>query len=541
MEFTYLKYLLTLLFISSFYNFIFGKKSNILTCGLVAYCGNKPVNFEWIKILMLYNMSRGTHASGFCINNEVIKNTVPASKLIATYAEDFKYTQNTQFTVIAHDRQASQGSKENKNLAHPFLFEREGKAKGFIIGMHNGTITNSADICEKYKITHDYTHSDSYFLYKIMAKQPVEATFDPIKDIAGTATLIFFNPIVPNQLFVLRDKDRELFYWKPDEDSIYISSIEESLYAIGAPEKSVVEFDENKMFTINKGQISKEEPLIKKPYYKPYIHNHKKDTYGYSSVQSGGVHKTENDFFRNNKKRTTKSFTGVIYEGIPKAPAQLNNKEHFLKWYNGHYYLGDTLAHGSFLVNDHTGYTLEIFNNSNTYEGYTKYYFIFGNMMFSQVSFSDIKTKINPKKDLTLQEEYKEFLKIDFPRVPYPADREKFWKLVAIGGALRALHLMESPKLDAFVTTYPVGGDNAVDKVRYEDGRVWINEHQYFDGVPESAWQFYIGGYQPAQKWLKDRKGRTLGYEDILHYQRIVVALLETARLMKEVDEVGVV
>lgn len=66
----------------------------------------------------------------------------------------------------------------------------------------------------------------------------------------------------------------------------------------------------------------------------------------------------------------------------------------------------------------------------------------------------------------------------------------------------------------------------------------YLDTLHYFDGVPETAWNFYIGGYQPAQKWLKDRKDRALGYEDILHYQRIVVALTETERIMAEIDVV---
>ncbi|HUH27497.1 type ISP restriction/modification enzyme, partial [Gelidibacter sp.] len=69
-------------------------------------------------------------------------------------------------------------------------------------------------------------------------------------------------------------------------------------------------------------------------------------------------------------------------------------------------------------------------------------------------------------------------------------------------------------------------------------GKVYINDHQYFDKVPLVAWEFYIGGYQPAQKWLKDRKGRKLEFDDILHYQKIIVALTETDRLMREIDEI---
>jgi predicted helicase len=138
------------------------------------------------------------------------------------------------------------------------------------------------------------------------------------------------------------------------------------------------------------------------------------------------------------------------------------------------------------------------------------------------------------------REKYKEFLKIDFPRVPYPADAEAFWKLVSLGGELRQIHLLESPKVEQYITRYPVGGDKMVGKIRFEaegeKGKVYINETQYFDGVPEVAWNFYIGGYQPAQKWLKDRKERTLDFEDILHYQKIIVALTETERIMREVD-----
>src|SRR5690606_16834910 len=135
------------------------------------------------------------------------------------------------------------------------------------------------------------------------------------------------------------------------------------------------------------------------------------------------------------------------------------------------------------------------------------------------------------------REKYKEFLKIDFPRVPYPTDKDTFWKLVALGGEIRSLHLLESPKVEQYITQYPIDGDNVVGKPKYIHGKVYINEIQYFDNVPLTAWNFYIGGYQPAQKWLKDRQGRTLDFEDILHYQKIIVSLTETDRLMKEVDK----
>jgi predicted helicase len=138
------------------------------------------------------------------------------------------------------------------------------------------------------------------------------------------------------------------------------------------------------------------------------------------------------------------------------------------------------------------------------------------------------------------REKYKEFLKIDFPRVPYPKDLAAFWKLIALGGELRQIHLLESPVVEKFITQYPVDGNNKVEKIKYEDKKVFINETQYFDHVPAMAWEFYIGGYQPAQKWLKDRKGRELTFDDILHYQKVVVALSETDRIMKEIDKIKI-
>lgn len=135
------------------------------------------------------------------------------------------------------------------------------------------------------------------------------------------------------------------------------------------------------------------------------------------------------------------------------------------------------------------------------------------------------------------RERYKEFLKIDFPRIPYPTSRDNFRDLVELGEELRQLHLMEDLPIRTGVS-FPVSGTLQVDCYRWADNRVYINGEQYFDGVPESAWNFYIGGYQPAQKWLKDRKGMTLSFEDVKHYQRIIYVLKQTEQIMREIDEI---
>lgn len=149
------------------------------------------------------------------------------------------------------------------------------------------------------------------------------------------------------------------------------------------------------------------------------------------------------------------------------------------------------------------------------------------------------------------RKKFSEFLKKDYPKIPYPKNKETFWNLVKLGKEIREIHLLESPKVENYITSYPINGDNKVTRkltktnIGYEQidetkGRVWINNEQYFDNIPLTAWEFYIGGYQPAQKWLKDRKERTLEFDDILHYQKIIVALCETDRIMKEIDKIEI-
>ena len=145
------------------------------------------------------------------------------------------------------------------------------------------------------------------------------------------------------------------------------------------------------------------------------------------------------------------------------------------------------------------------------------------------------------------REKYKEYLKIDFPRVPYPKNQSIFQELVKLGSQLREIHLLESSILDNHITSYPKNGSNIITtKIAKKDwelfdkenqiGRIWINDKQYFDKIPLNAWEFYIGGNQPAQKWLKDRKERELKIDDILLYQKIIVSLVETQKLIKKID-----
>ena len=126
----------------------------------------------------------------------------------------------------------------------------------------------------------------------------------------------------------------------------------------------------------------------------------------------------------------------------------------------------------------------------------------------------------------------------DFPRIPYPKDAAQFEAAAEIGRGLIETHLMRdaAPGLAETRARFPRQGGNLVEEVRFDAGRVFINAEQYFDNVPRTAWEMPIGGYQPAQKWLKDRRGRTLSPADILHYERILRALDLTAEIMAEID-----
>lgn len=131
-------------------------------------------------------------------------------------------------------------------------------------------------------------------------------------------------------------------------------------------------------------------------------------------------------------------------------------------------------------------------------------------------------------------------LKRDFPRLPLTEDRELFRSLARLGGELTALHLLESPRLAQPLTDYIGSCNPQVEKVSWTRDTVWLDKRQTtgFRGVREEVWNFHIGGYKVCEKWLKDRKGRMLTKEDIAHYHKIVVALSETIRLMKEIDAV---
>jgi predicted helicase len=139
------------------------------------------------------------------------------------------------------------------------------------------------------------------------------------------------------------------------------------------------------------------------------------------------------------------------------------------------------------------------------------------------------------------RERYAEFLKTDFPHLPLTSKADLFRDLCRLGERIVRLHLME--QYGKAMPKYPVSGSNVIERVAYaisnekhKSGQIWINNEQYFEGITVDVWKFYVGGYQVCQKWLKDRKGRALSFDDIRHYQRTVAALAETIAIMEQID-----
>jgi predicted helicase len=133
---------------------------------------------------------------------------------------------------------------------------------------------------------------------------------------------------------------------------------------------------------------------------------------------------------------------------------------------------------------------------------------------------------------------YAEFLRIDFPRVPFTKDYKLFRKMREYGGRLVDLHLLKSSELDLPIARFQEKGNNRVEKPKYDEKAemVYINKEQYFEGISQEIWSYQIGGYQVCDKWLKDRKERVLAFEDIQNYCKIVTAIQKTIEIQKGID-----
>lgn len=279
MEPLLIKISLLILFYNVFSPFLFkllGLKVDLrrMNCGLVGYCGAVPANPFIIKMLLMYNEKRGEDATGWAVNNEITKDTKKVSEFLQKNKLETNET-DENYTIIAHARQGSSGSKINKKLAHPFGMYKNGveKEKYDIILAMNGTLQNDDLIAEKYGIKMvRWENSDTEVVAIAMANLGEKDYKNVLKEYEGTMNLLFFTPKIPNTLMVYKDPGRTLFAWQKEKDQMYISSMEEALLSIGAEKEKITVFEDRFLYHIKKGKVTKREkiesdPLKKKPIY----------------------------------------------------------------------------------------------------------------------------------------------------------------------------------------------------------------------------------------------------------------------------------
>lgn len=242
-------------------------KTNSLFCGIVGYSGSVPAKPEWIKMIMMYNEERGEDTTGWAVNNKITKNSDKVSKFI-TENSLTTTPQDENFTIVAHARKASSGARFSKELAHPFgVYENDTeKDKYDLILAMNGTLSNTELLAKKWKIDFtSVTNSDTQMLAKAMVKLGWDNYKEALELYDGTATLAFFNPNEPNTLMIFKDPDRPLYCWSPSDHEIYISSMQEPLYALGGPKKDVLYFRPNELYRIENGKIITNELITRTP------------------------------------------------------------------------------------------------------------------------------------------------------------------------------------------------------------------------------------------------------------------------------------
>jgi len=348
-----------------------GKKFNTLFCGLWCYCGTEPADGWKMRILALYNMARGDHATGMCIEDEILKETIDAKEFLVKNGEmfNFQVLSKKNFAVLGHCRQATaMYSKESKEFAHPHSFKKTEDAKRpFLFLVHNGTITNVSDLCHKYNLEHSaYQYSDSIQLGKILTQNWEDKNMEVLKEYEGSATVVFYPISAKNTLYVHRDKIRELYYWMETPNKTYISSVKEALVAIGATEETVVEFEPGMLFKFTNGHITQKWDLTdKKPYSKPFIR---------TNVNFRNFREHSRPDVNMESTSHTKSKDGYYWEN-------------HLFYFNGHLHTGDLF------LEKNGRRVLKTLTEKDDKDNYEKIYLIMGVIMRDKENYGQLYNK----------------------------------------------------------------------------------------------------------------------------------------------------
>lgn len=382
--------------------FFFKKKLDYsqLSCGIVAYCGSVPADPNIIRMLMMFNMERGEDGTGWAVNNVVTKDTDKVSRFISKHP--LIITEGDEnFTLVAHARKASSGSKLNKELVHPFGIYKGGveKERPDLILAMNGTLSNTDLMAEEFGIEYKpFTNSDTQVIARAIAKLGSKEYIRVIESYDGTATLVFFTPSSPNTLMIFKDPDKPLFAWQKDKDQMYISSVDDALKAVGGADAEISSFDNGFLFRINKGKVTKKD-LVERSPIKPRAKYTKRQT-----------HIPYHNAGRMHEKETYEATTYVIDEDMNGIEITKGNvkEQHTGKgnvvyvWCDRYFRTGHPL-NGKFKITD-TG-ELDVKDDPTIRE----LFFIYGYMCENEKKYDEIFKKCSDEKGNLSLKKFKTF------------------------------------------------------------------------------------------------------------------------------------
>lgn len=358
-------------------------RGEVLGCGLMAYSSNKLVDEFKFKLGLLYNKERGTHATGISIDHRITKEARTVDAFLAKWIFTFSNYYTT--TVIGHTRQASAGiaAKDDSN-AHPFAIYNGGleatdliklvgqnladeETPEFILAM-NGTIDNMWDLDREYKTGWKHNESDSLHLAKIIHKVYKDNIKEVLEAYTGAATLLFYWPEEKDTLYVWKDPDRPLYYYQEDEDTMYISSLRDSLWALGGTDENTKSFKDEHLFKIVAGKIVEETKFTKlKKTYASYYQD---------GEWSEGGHWLQNKSFRTKEPLQNTPFAVAKKKNDGKISFRVEDMR---------YYRNNQIISGSHNI------LMSGLEDSGKHPLGTDYFFIRGIMMRNEEALNTIK------------------------------------------------------------------------------------------------------------------------------------------------------
>lgn len=417
--------LLILLLVHSL-GWLFFKKNNILSCGLFGYVGSEQPSMDKIKILGIYNIERGKDSCGISIDDMITKhngnfNTFIESNILPDPTQDF--------TIIGHDRKRSSGVISIEN-AHPFGFFNDENADEEIeipdfIGAHNGTIYNDNTLATKYKVDTNKYSVDSQILLKVIST----GNYKILEEYSGAAALLMRKTNEPNTLYVFKgasrtyanfplEEERPLFYWQKSENEMYISSLKDSLKAIGGDQNTIHSFETNKVIKIVAGSIVDSESVtidrVKENYNSRQHYNSRNSSSNNSSSVGSSYNRTSRAHISTRKANLDKA---LGYKENVRLSADfidaisMNRVKDTVYWNSGKYRINQKPINGMLYLNKRGKvYTEDDYNElvnskSTLVDKIFKFAFIDGQLLMSPEYYDEANSLISQIRKVSKEED----------------------------------------------------------------------------------------------------------------------------------------